>query len=481
MTSSIRDILASPSFRRASLDVAAGLLAVACGVAVFAGFAHGDVVVGPARLTVSAEPAMRPLTVVELPPFGSVEAPTHAGPVTIRVLLRELDVARATRMIESGEVALPMALDAEAARGLPISTASLWRSLAVGFTFAVAAGALVALAMRRRLWVVGVAAACAALVPAIAIGAVAATWDVAAFREPTLRGSLTYAPQLVDVFSTRVADIGQLRDQAAKVAEDLSAYYADDRSLDTGGPLPGTHRVLHVTDLHLDPVGAQLASSIARSYEASLVVDTGDLPILGAEVEARAFASLVDTSVPRVYVPGNHDSPASVAELRRLGVTVVESGTVTIDGIAIYGVPDPISRGFGVEPDVGKVNDIARAAFARLESALASGEATPQIVAIHNPQMELPFVGTVPLILSGHTHSVRLYDSKGTVRLNSGTLGGMPYDPEASNRKPLPYSASVLYFTAEEPRRLIALDRIAVYPTRSTTVSRDVIDESLLP
>jgi predicted phosphodiesterase len=236
-----------------------------------------------------------------------------------------------------------------------------------------------------------------------------------------------------------------------------------------------------VTDLHLDPVGAELARSIVRSYEASLVIDTGDLPILGADVEGRVYESLVDTSVPRIYVPGNHDSPASETTLGRLGYTVLTSGTAEVDGVRVLGVPDPISRTFGVEPDPGRLENAGRAAYARLRRALRSGEATPDIVAIHNPVMEEPFVGVVPLILSGHTHSARLYVSDGTVRLNSGTLGGMPYDPETSGREVLPYSASVLYFTAEEPRRLIAVDRIAVFPTRSSTISRDVIDESLLP
>jgi len=95
--------------------------------------------------------------------------------------------------------------------------------------------------------------------------------------------------------------------------------------------------------------------------------------------------------------------------------------------------------------------------------------------------MEGPFLGKVPLILSGHTHAARFYVTRGTARLNSGTLGGMPYDPAATGRKAQPYSASVLYFTPDVPRRLIAIDRIAVHSTRSTTVSREVIDESLLP
>lgn len=479
---SVSNVLRSPRVRCAALDVGAVLLALVVGVVAFSLAAQGGLTVGPAQLVVSVAPAVKARTVVELPPFGSVEARTHRGPVRLNIRLHEIDVLGTVRLVERGELSIPPGgMGPRQASGLPGLPRLLWRLLGGGLLAASVAAALAALALRRRRRIVLVAVALAVVLPVVAIGVAAATWDVAAFREPTLRGSLIHAPQLVDVFSTRVAAIERLREQATDVATKLAAYYADDRSLASGGPLPGTFRVLHVTDLHLDAVGAELARSIASSYETSLVVDTGDLPILGARFETRAFASLVDTTVPYVYVPGNHDSPASLEELQRLGVTVLSSGTAEVEGLRIFPVPDPISRGFGVEPDGELVERIARTAFSQLDQAMRSGEETPELVAVHNPQMEEPFVGRVQVIVSGHTHKARMYVSEGTVRLNSGTLGGMPYDPEATNRRPLPYSASVLYYTAERPRRLIAIDRIAVYPQRTTTVTRDVIDESLLP
>lgn len=479
----LRDILSNPVTRRAVLDSTCVLLAVALGIAAFSAMAHGEIGVGPARLAISISPALTPRTVVELPPFGSVDAPTHRGPTRLNVRLQEIDAVGASRMFGSGDLAIPTTLGPETALGMPVTgvAALVWKLVGGGMLAAGLAGALVALAFRRRRVVIALAVGLSIAVPALAVGVASATWEASAFREPTLRGNLAYAPQLLDVFSTRVAGIERLRGQAAKVARELAAYYANDRALASGGALAGTHRVLHVTDLHLDPVGAELGKSIARSYEASLVIDTGDLPVFGAPVETQVFASLIDTSVPRLYVPGNHDSPASVEALSRLGVTVLSSGTAEIGGLRVFGVPDPVSRGFGHEPSKKLVNGAAREAFGRFEASIRSGESTPDLVAIHNPMMERPFLGMVPLILSGHTHSARFYVTRGTARLNSGTLGGMPYDPAATGRKAQPYSASVLYFTADEPRRLIAIDRIAVYSTQSTTVSREVIDESLLP
>lgn len=469
--------------RRLLIDGGVVLLAVVVGAAAFTAVARGRITVGPARLVVSAAPAWSARTVVRLPPLGSVEAVTHRGPVRLDVRLDEIDLVGTAREFERGTLSIPTTLAVGGSGGLqfPNLSSLAWRMVGVGLLIAAAAGALVALASRRSPLVVALATALALVVPAAAMGVTYATWDISAFREPTLRGSLEYAPGLLDVFSTRVASIEKLREQAVRVANDLAAYYADQRSLSTGGSLADTSRVLHISDLHLDPVGAQLAKSLARSYEASLVINTGDLPILGVPAETGVYASLIDTSVPYVYVPGNHDSPASIATLRRLGITVLTTGTVEADGLRIFGVPDPVSRGFGVEPDRELLTRAAEDEYASLTESLRSGEPTPDIVAIHNPLMEDPFTGgLVPIILSGHTHSARYYVTKGTIRLNSGTIGGMPYDPEATGREALPYGASVLYYTAEEPRRLIAIDRIAIYPTGSTTVTRDIVDEGSL-
>jgi predicted phosphodiesterase len=482
MNPRFRDLLRSPLARRTALDAAAVVLAVVAGVLAFSAAAQGRLDVGPARLVISVVPATAGQTVVELPPFGAVSAPTHAGPVRLDVRLEEIDIVGAARFARGRALSVPATLGPDAVEILPVTglSALLWRMLGGGALAAALAGLVVALALRRKRLVVAIAVALAVAVPGIAVGVAYGTWNVSAFREPTLRGNLAYAPQLVDIFSTRVANIRRLRDEAAVLASNLAAYYADDRSLASGGAMPGTFRVLHITDQHLDAVGAELARSISRSYETSLVIDTGDLPISGINVETSVFASLVDTTVPHVYVPGNHDSPASIAAVKQLGVRVLATGMTEVRGLRIFSVRDPTSYGFSLEPDPAPIEAAARSAFAQMQALMRSGEATPDIVAVHNPLMQAPFIGFVPLIVSGHTHAASFSVQRGTVLLNSGTLGGISYDPEANARDPLPYSASVLYFTAELPRRLIAIDRISVYPQRSTTVTRELIDESLM-
>jgi predicted MPP superfamily phosphohydrolase len=289
-------------------------------------------------------------------------------------------------------------------------------------------------------------------------------------------------PRLQTVFSARLSNIEALRLEAAEFANELAAYYADPRSIAPGGGLPNTYRVLHIGDLHLDPVGAELARSFARSYDASLVVDTGDIAILGTAEEARLLPSLVVTDTPVVFVAGNHDSSTVLEALSALpNFTVATTQSVEVDGLRILPVPDPAGREPGIESIPGQVEELTAMALRRIQTEQAVGLPPYDIVALHNPVAERQLIDRVPLILSGHTHSGRLYRSGGTVRLNSGTIGGMPYDPVITRRERLPHGASILYFTADLPRRLIAIDRVSVGVDGTTTLDRTVVDESLLP
>lgn len=451
--------------------------------------------VGPVTMRAKMGFGLSGQTTVRVPPFGLAHAHTHVGPARLVVAVEDVDIAAVERLLAQRTEDPSPDLPSFAPAGestltvtdlLEIETRAAGTRL-VGLVLAVAAlsapiASFSVLALRRRPSVVAAAAA-AAFVAVLTSGVLgASTFDSGALAEPHLEGALTFVPRLEAVFTTRLSVIERLRDQVSEVADQIAAYYADPRSIASGGGLPGTFRVLHISDAHLDPVGAQLARSLARSYEASLVIDTGDLVITGVSEEVRLLPSLVITSAPVLYVAGNHDTQAVVDELTRLGnVTVLTSETVVVDGLRVFPIADPESLSPRIEPDRAAVRAATLAAAQRLRALEGAGMPRPDIVAMHNPLAERALVGLAPLVLTGHTHSERLYVSDGTVRLNSGTLGGMPYDPSLTDRARLPHSASILYYTATLPRRLIAIDRISVSPDRTTSLTRQVIDESLLP
>jgi len=469
-------------------------LAILVGVAASTLLVSRTFDLGP--LTLVARPAvgLTGRTTLSVPPFGEASAETHAGPARLSMTVDSVDVPAVQRLIareidpEPGTILQQQAAVAEAAmpsvienelEGLRGEIISLVVLTALA---ASAVACVVLLALRRRAVVLTIGAALAFLLVMGSAGVAAATFDPRNFASPKLEGALSYVPRLQTLFSARLSSIEQLRGQVSKVANDLAAYYADPRSIAAGGGLPGTFRVLNVSDLHMDPVGAQLASSLARSYDASLVIDTGDLGIAGSTQEAALLPSLVVTSAPVVFVPGNHDSALISQALDALpNVTVATTGTVMAEGLRIFPVPDPAGASPGVEPDRAAIRIATQRAARRIAEQQESGLPGPDIIALHNPVAERSLVGLAPVILSGHTHSGRLYRDATGIRLNPGTLGGMPYDPVVTGRDRLPHGASILYYTPELPRKLIAVDRISVGVDGTTTLNRTVIDSTLLP
>jgi len=457
----------------------AGVLAIAAvvGLAAFGGFARHSFPVGPARVSTSATPSLTPRTTVSVPPFGSISAGTHVTPLALRVSLDEIDIPQ-LETYAAGGIPSPGALDA-------------WTDeVRIGFRTAIGKGLLAALLAGafagwslKRGWRYVLASATVAMVaPALLVTISVSMLDLSAFQTPTYRGAVAYAPSLIELVQNRARTVESLRGQVGKLVGDLARYYRAPQSFASAGALEGTYRVLHVTDLHLDPVGLELAEELTREFDVSLVIDTGDINHYGSELEADVVASQIPTDTPRLFVPGNHDSPAVVAALEALdNVTVIDGDTVQIDGLAVLGVADPSSASADVEPETDALEQRANEVAAELADAMDSGELTPTIVALHNPVMADSFDELAPLILAGHTHTAELERRGEAWYLNSGTTGGIHFSTLRTEPH-IPHGASILYYSAKLPRRLVAIDQIEVFGLAGqSSVRRTVIDESLLP
>ncbi len=452
------------------------LIAAVVGLFAFGGFARASFPVGPVRVSASVAPSVRPSTTVVVPPFGSIRARTHAVPTSLRVSLDEVDLP-SLQKVAGGGVPDQRYLDdlvVQLRRGF-------YRAIAIGLAAAFAAGAFAGWALRRGWRIALASAAVAALVPAILVGLTAADLDVNALKKPTFRGALTYAPSLIELVQRRAENVTSLREQVDGLVRDLNRYYQAPQSFAPAGALEGTYRVLHVTDLHLDPVGFELANRLAREFKVSLVIDTGDIDNYGSPLEAAAIRSQIPSSVPQLYIPGNHDSPAVVSAMEALpNVTVLQNKRVDVDGISVYGVADPSAGRLDVRPDAAEMDVATQQAWQVLATSLAAGEPTPTIVALHNPAMAKPFYGQTSLVLAGHTHTVDLERRGDTWFLDSGTTGGVDFSKLRSDPH-IAHTASILYFTAEKPRHLVAIDQIEVSGVAGeSSLKRTIVDEALL-
>ncbi|MDY0340216.1 MAG: metallophosphoesterase [Coriobacteriia bacterium] len=439
-------------------------VALMTGVVTFSFAAGATRDIGPVSVSVELTPTLDGGTTLAFPPFGTVSADTHSGPVTVRIRLEEVDVGALEVLAAEG---IPDRADLDGWIGTAIRAvvaAGSWGALT-----GLIAAALVAYAVTRSRALTAWVAAAMLLLCGGSIGLGVATFDATAFEQPTFNGALSYAPGAIELVQDRIADIGGLQRDVRSLASDLANYYGVDQSFTGVDALPEAYRVLHVSDLHLDPVGMQLTLDLASAYDVELIIDTGDISHFGTEQEA-ALAVAQMSERPYVFIPGNHDAPDLVARIAESGVTVLDGETTTTArGLTILGVADPASTASGVEPDSAKALEWGREVAQRYVRGYFD------IVAVHDPASGRPFVGRAAVVLSGHTHTPSYSVEGGTVLLGSGTTGGVHFT-ELEADPHIPHGASILYFSRAEPGRLLAIDQIEVYgETSQSSITRTVI------
>src|SRR6266540_686845 len=436
------------------LPVAAGALGAVLAITLLA---REDARIGPASVRLSVRPALSGSSRLAVPPFGSVSARTHSGPLQFRATLDDVDVAALNRALDEDDEAAggglrrrslnaalaPLERDArQAARDF------LLRVTAVGLLGGLAGVLLFGRRDARRL---AGAAVGGALATAVLLVPSVATYDVSAFRAPRYEGAVEYAPALVGDVRTGLDRLQTLRDGA-------------------------TVRVLHVSDVHLNPAGFDLARELAAKFEVAAVVDTGDIGTWGLPPERSITRRVRDFEVPYLFVKGNHDNPAMVAAVAaNPNARVLDDSAATVQGIRFYGVADPVfspGRGYRVDE------------FERLKERRSVDVATeldgqvrrPDVLMVHDPALARYALGSVATVLDGHLHSFGTQVVNGTRELRTGTVGGAGPDGLRA-KQPVPYTAEVLYFDPGS-HRPVAVDRITVGALESSfSVDRELLGE----
>ncbi len=173
--------------------------------------------------------------------------------------------------------------------------------------------------------------------------------------------------------------------------------------------------------IHNNPAAIDLIKKVVRDFHIDLVIDTGDITDFGTPVETSLIDGISKLPVPYVFVPGNHESPKTVAFMRGVkNVTVLDGKEVDIKGITVIGFADPASA----NPRPALIDDKAKAALrAQIIGTLKPLPAGPLILAVHNPKAVNGLLGRVPIILVGHTHKADLIERDGFIENNAGTTG----------------------------------------------------------
>ncbi|GAA0539454.1 metallophosphoesterase [Paractinoplanes ferrugineus] len=479
--------------RRVRIAAAVGLVSLGGVVIGTMLFGHTDLNVGPFRAEMSISPSIQGGTEVDIPPLGSLHLDSHDGPIHLKVNLASLDQNRTEALIDdpaaigsAGENAVDDVRSGVIRLGL--------RSLGIAVLSAMILAALIFRNMRR---VAG--AMVTALVATLgSLGLAAGTLRPDSIAEPRYEGLLVNAPAVVGD-ARRIADnYGRYADQLQQIVSNVSRLYTTVSTLPVYEPAGNTTRILHVSDLHLNPASWGLIRTVVQTFDINAVIDTGDMVDWGSSAETGYVSSIPSVGVPYIYVRGNHDSPAiQAAVARQKNAIVLDDKVVEVDGLTIAGIGDPEFTPDKSETPAAKAddpgNDPLVLAGGRLATTVENYGKPVDIALVHDPAMAQPLSGVVPLVLAGHKHqrevsllpaptpdpsaapfpepSPSANTAAGTPMqtrlLVEGSTGGAGLRG-LEKEKPTPLSLSVLYF--DEKHQLKAYDDIRLGGTGQSNV-----------
>lgn len=451
---------------RAIVPIAVGLAGAWAGLTLWG---PSDVSMGPFRVQLDAGFG-RGVTDIGLPPFGKITADTHLAPIRFSATLQDVRVPRLSDVIaERGTTGLVADVEDDALDRIgPFAM----RVLAAAMLGALVLSVLVFRTRWRRV------GACL-LAAFIAVGgSEAIAWNTfrpSAFLSPTYSGSLALAPKLIGPVRHATDRIEDFRAELTRVVDGAVRAYT---SIQTA-PVQDMNvvRVLHISDVHLSPLGLDFAREIARGFEVDFVLDTGDLTSFGTRPEDLVVSEVRSFDRPYVFVRGNHDSRTLQAALGAIpSAAVLDGNEAEVEGLTLYGLGHPVftpNREASVT-DKEFVRE-AREAGERVFADVTALPEAPDIVAVHDDRMAESIAGLVPLVVSGHFHESEARVIDGTLFLRLGTTGGSGFEVY-TDPGGIPLSAEVLYFARAPVPTLVAYDLIEQSPeSGSLTVNRHLI------
>src|SRR5256714_2531459 len=474
------------------LATGGGLLIVALvGTSVgllLGGRVHQDV--GPFAAQFNMRPALSGGTSVQIPPLGSLDLDSHDGPAHLEVQLQALDQKRAEALINSpnGITIASQNAVSDVQRGV---TRLAFQSAGAAVLGAMMLASLIYRDMRR----IAMAGGLAVLIVAGSGAYALLTFRPNSVEEPQYHGLLSNAPAVIGDARNIANRFDAYKAELQRLVNNVSRLYGTVSTLPVYQPDSGTVRVLHVSDLHLNPAVWPVIRTVVQQYQINVVIDSGDINDWGSAFESSYVDSIGALGVPYVFIRGNHDSPFTAAAIaRQHNAVVLENSVRKVAGLTVAGIGDPR---FTPDKSTSGHADHLQGAPAHQESDLlaASAETLDRTVhaqsskvdlaLVHDPASAGGLAGSVPLVLAGHLHHRETSTLKGpqgtqTFLMVQGSTGGAGLRGPGGGA-PTPLEMSVLYF---DPKgALQAYDDITLGGTgeAQASINRHVIKANLNP
>jgi predicted MPP superfamily phosphohydrolase len=468
-----------PRLRRAlsgAVVLALALLGAFIG-ALLAPSAHARI--GPLTVSVQIRPSLHPGSQVQLAPFGSVHFNTHEAPVAVNASIQTVDADQAQEVLQSAASLQDLEQKAPDRLRAAVIRAAMFTAICA----LVGAGLLGAIGLRTIRGTAEALALALAVVVGVSSAAVV-TFDEDSLASPRFSGLLDRAPYVVGQTQGLVKRLESYRSGLADFVDSVTALYAVGARLPDSAPGSAGGNVitvLHISDIHDNPLGFDLTARLAKQFSVDAVIDTGDVTTNGTPLEATQLARIGQLGVPYVFVRGNHDSASTQAAVAsEKNAVVLDDRVATVAGLTIAGIGDP--RFTPVEGSAAPDRPEAVAADTQLAGTIRTYDAAHpddpvDLALVHDPSAADPLAGTVPLVLAGHLHKREVRTVGPTTILVEGTTGGALITSDglvkAGEGQALPLDASLLYFSRSGPDRgrLLAYDEVTVGGLGLTSVS----------
>ncbi|MGH3661842.1 MAG: metallophosphoesterase, partial [Micromonosporaceae bacterium] len=218
--------------------------------------------VGPFRAEFAITPALTGESRIEIPPLGALRLDSHDAPLDLSVRLVEIDPTRAQRLVSD-----PNAIYRASQAALTDVQEGMLR-LAITATGSALLGALLLAALVYRRDVRRIAG-----VGGIVVGMLAgagglgyATINPKSIEEPRYEGLLINVPAVVGD-ARKIADrYEEYQALLQHLVQNVSKLYTTVSNLPVYEPDENTIRVLHVSDLHLNPSAFNVISTVAEQF-----------------------------------------------------------------------------------------------------------------------------------------------------------------------------------------------------------------------
>lgn len=359
-------------------------------------------------------------TLICFPPLGNITASTHNGPLNLYLTLRNINLEELSEFASTMSQADPWSDNIYGQLKTNVIK-YLLSLLLLGFI----SGAVCCLLWSRhkinRLEMLS-SGLINFLVLFLLISVAVFSYNPEAFSHAEYEGILEAAPWVFSVLEEEgIGIIEEIGLQFTDIVENIS-FMQEKMEISTAAEKDsGIINILHISDIHNNPVAFDFIRRITDIYKIDLIIDTGDRVDYGTALEMDFLAQNMDEiNVPCIFIPGNHDSPLVVEKLKMSeNISVLEEGIMEMAGLRIAGLADSSSRAAAmtVEGD-DLIEDNAR----KIAEVVSSADRV-DLIAVHNPAYLKYLRNNDHLLLAGHLHTPYVKDEGNYIEINAGTTG----------------------------------------------------------